>query len=181
MCYYSTSLSRHQVRDAKEGEDLTLREDNYGHHLPTASDGKVVCMAHGNEVHIASFQLSGSAPRGLRFNLAHLIGQPVSARFIEHGHSHGYAADCIVLDGYHEVHLLYLAPGVTFYTGPKRSDVADKLGVNDRSITLDHMPDPKEGEADAPSSEPPAEPATEPQVNPVKEEPATAPREAVTA
>ena len=179
MCYYSTSLGAHRVRDAKEGEDLTLREDGYGHHYPTASDGKVVCMAHGSEVHIASLQLSGRAPHSVLQTFRHLIGQPVSGRFSYRNRGH-YAADRITFNDVEaELHFFYLAPGVTFYTGPKRSDVADKLGVNDRSIALDHMPpEPKpEGAADAPSSEPPAEPVQEP----APATPAPEPREAVTA
>lgn len=175
MCYYSTTLRQSQIRDAKEGEDLTLRADGQGHHYPTGSDGKVVCMKHGSEVHIANLQLSGIAPKGLRWDLADHIGQPVSARFSER-HNSGYAADRLMINGFYEVHFLFLAAGTTFYTGPKRSDVADKLGINDRSIALDHMPpEPKpEGEADAPSSEPPAEPVQEP----APEAPA---RESVTA
>lgn len=173
MCYYSTTLHHDQVRDAKEGEDLKLVSDHHGHHLPTASDGKVVCMKPGSEVHIASLQLSAMAPRGWRLDFKDLIGKPVSARFIAR-YNNGYAADRIVVDGcaYHEVHFIYLAAGTTFYIGPKRVDVADKLGVNDPSITLDHMPDPKEGEEQAPAA--PAEPAPEPVKEPAPDAPVAA-------
>jgi hypothetical protein len=176
MCYYSTTLRREQVRDAKPGEDLTLRADGHGHQYPVASDGKIVCMTQGREVHIASLQLSGMVPRGLRLDLNHLIGKPVSGYFSERVNS-GYAADRIMIDDdevhcYHEVHLLYLAPGTTFYVGPKRVDVAEKLGVNDPSITLDHMSDPKEGEETPAAPTTPAEPA---QGEPVKEPASDAP------
>jgi hypothetical protein len=173
MCYYSTTLRSTQTRSAIEGEDLVLTDDRRGHHFPMASDGKIVCMTPGSEVHIASLKLSEEAPRGLRLDLAPLIGKPVDAHFIMRGNG-GYAADRIVIE-YHEVHFLYLAPGTTFYTGPKQLDVAEKLGVNDPSITLDHMPDPKEGEAPAaPAEDAPAQDAPK-QGDPAKEPAAEAP------
>jgi hypothetical protein len=162
MCYYSTTLRQSQFRDVREGEDLVLRDDNHGHHYPTGSDGKIVCMVPGSEVHIAELHLDREAPYRLRTDLRHLIGQPVSARFLER-YRGGFAADRIVIEG-HGVHLIYFALGTKFYTGPKRLDVAEKLGVNDRSITLDHMPpEPKpEGEETPAEPEAPVEPVQEP-------------------
>lgn len=177
MCYYSTTQPRHRVRSAKEGEDLTLTGDIHGHHYPMGSDGKIVCMKHGTEVHIASLQLSGTAPRRMLQEFNHLIGQPVSGRF-SYRHASSYAADRIMLNDVEvELHFLYLAEGTKFYTGPKRSDVAEKLGVNDRSIALDHMPPEPKPEGEGTPTEP-AAPADEPVQEPAPEAPA---RESVTA
>jgi len=152
------------VRNAKAGENLVLRADTNGHHLPTGSDDKIVCMPHGSEVHIAALHFTPSVPARMQFDLRHLIGQPVSGTFSS------YAADRINIANYHEVHFLYLAAGTRFYIGPKKPSLIERLG-------LDALPpEPKpEGE------DTPAAPAQEPAPEPVQE-PAPAPTpETVTA
>lgn len=165
MCYYSTALRASQVRAAREGEDLVMTSDGAGHHLPVASDGKVVCMLHGSEMHIEKLMHADHVPNGVRYALCSLIGKPVSARLTTRVHG-SYAVDRIRIEDkgqVHEVHFLYLAAGTKFYIGPKRPDMAEKLGVNDRSIMLDHDPNPKpedEEKEEAPVQEPaPEKPA----------------------
>jgi len=141
MCYYSQTLHPSAYRDAKAGENLTLHMDRHGHHHPRGEDGKVVCIREATEVHIEKFQLDRNQSVLLQEQplLKTLIGKPVSAHFHDRGSENALDRLIIMIDGrVHYVHFAYLAVGMRFYTGPKRADVSDTLGVNDPSIALDH-------------------------------------------
>lgn len=148
MCYYSLSLGRSEFRDARKGEDLVVAQHD-GHGIVRgASDGRIVCVIGGTELHIAAFDLGERAKRAYMTDypwLIALIGQPVTARFAE---GNGEAADAILfsMPGHRSalVHLSYLTVGTTFYIGPKRPepvDIANTLGVSDPSIVHDHKVD----------------------------------------
>lgn len=143
MCYYSTTLKASQFRAAKESEDLTLHADGFGHHCPVGSDGKIVCMLPGTEMHIENFQLNmeffQNLPHPLRQRLQLYVGKPVSAQFWEYHSGHGYAADCIKLCG-ERVHMLYLKAGTKFYIGAKRPSLETKLGVGDPPTIREPLP-----------------------------------------
>ena len=140
MCYYSKTLHPSRYRDAKAGEDLIVGSDEQGHHYAVGkSDGKIVCLLPGTEVHVARFEYNKamlpSVGVEMRKILRNLQGKEVHARFVEL--NRGYSADGMMVDGA-RVHFIYMAVGTEFYIGAERVPMETRLGVDDPSIMLDH-------------------------------------------
>lgn len=142
MCYYSTTLHSSKYRAAKEGEDHTIKADHGGHHHYATgdSDGKITCMRHGTEVHIAHFdfhpRMIANLDAFLQKTLRALRGKEVHGTFVE-WQGMGHSADGIVVNGA-RIHFMWIAEGTKFYTGAKRISLETRLGVDDPSIVLDH-------------------------------------------
>jgi hypothetical protein len=143
-------MRRDEYRDVRENEDLTLRHDNSGHAMATGQDGKAVCVKSGSTIHIEKFEMDH-----VRFAWRHahpmvreifkpLVGQPVSAKFVEYhggpdGVGNGYAADAIEVHG-HRFHLGWMKAGTKCYVGAKRVTLETKLGVGDPPVIHDPLP-----------------------------------------
>ncbi len=157
MCYYSTTMSN--TRNAEHQENLVVGTAVDHAVLKAEKDNRVVCVMDDTMIHLEKLQLSElGAACTVRYKnsavlvrtvLKDVIGKPVSGMFREyhavanpdshHIQRHGYASDCIVINGV-PVHLVWLKQGTKCYVGDKKLALETRLGVDDPSIVHDHKP-----------------------------------------
>lgn len=146
MCYYSLSMRPGTFRAAKQGDDLVVSSHD-GHGIARSQrDGMVVCIPGGTELHMARFDMTLQARQAylpVHPWLNAMIGKPLTAQFREGGRE---ASDVVVVCEPNRpgvsvlLHLSYLKHATTFYIGPKRPTLEDKLGVGDPPVIHDPLP-----------------------------------------